>query len=369
MDFDRPELRSILLRSSYRFVKARGLAVLGGCDTLRLYCALQLSSVVMIASRISNYVMIVALLSWSLVAYAQESSPSRGEQQRFANERINEAVNTTTLFASQDVLATGKFTKQRIDQPDTRYAMLRAPFEKRFAEPADRWQPYVYGSGALLRVSSGATKPVGSEGEDDFSTSKLFSLATGGGTYLRVSDDLRLAASVAVAYSYLQNRYDFNNTFSRDVLLPDDGLFYNWNLHVLTYSPTVRALYEHRWGELLLNATLAYSQLFNDSIHSSSQAINIDSASGVMWMRTAVTQPLGIEAFGGPVALRPFFQWSNISGKAADGLNLVNLFEMGADVVLNFEQKFLFFSQMYWGGSYVTGDSFEGYHIGFGGKF
>jgi hypothetical protein len=42
---------------------------------------------------------------------------------------------------------------------------------------------------------------------------------------------------------------------------------------------------------------------------------------------------------------------------------------MGADVVLNFEQKFLFFSQMYWGGSYVTGDSFEGYHIGFGGKF
>ncbi len=88
-----------------------------------------------------------------------------------------------------------------------------------------------------------------------------------------------------------------------------------------------------------------------------------------MWLRTAVTEPLGVEIFKAPVSLRPFFQWSNISGKAADGLNLVNLFEIGADVVLKFEEKFLFLSQMHWGGSYVTGDSFEGYHIGFGGKF
>lgn len=323
----------------------------------------------MIKSRISTCIIIITLFFWRGLAYAEESSPSRAEQQSFANERINEAVNTTTLFASQDVLASGQFAKQRIDQPDTHYSMVRAPFEKRFAAPGDRWQPFIYGSGALLRATSGATKPPGAAGDDDFSTSNLFSLGTGGGVYLRVSDDLKLAASVAVAYSYLQNRYDFNNSFSREVLSPDDGLFYNWNLHVFTYSPTVRAIYERLWGESLLNATLAYSQLFNDSISSSSPAITIDSASGIMWMRTSVTQPLGVEAFSAPVALRPFFQWSNISGKAADGLSLVNLFEIGADVVLNFEEKFLFFSQMYWGGSYVTGDSFEGYHIGFGGKF
>jgi hypothetical protein len=267
------------------------------------------------------------------------------------------------------VLATGRFGKHRSDQPDTHYDMFRAPLEKRFFEPTDRWQPYVYGSGALLRVSSGATKPLEAEGVDDFSTSKLFSLATGGGVYVRLSDDLKLAASIALAYSYLQNKYDFNNTYSREVLSPDDGLFFNWNLHVLTYSPTLRALYEYQWGSSLLNITLAYSQLFNDSISSSSSAINIDSASGVMWLRTAVTEPLGVEIFKAPVSLRPFVQWSNISGKAADGLNLVNLFEIGADVVLKFEEKFLFLSQMHWGGSYVTGDSFEGYHIGFGGKF
>ena len=323
----------------------------------------------MILARVLQCILVVAFSAWSVSAGAQDLGPSRSEQQRFANERINEAVNTTTLFASQDVLATGRFGKHRSDQPDTHYDMFRAPLEKRFFEPTDRWQPYVYGSGALLRVSSGATKPLEAEGVDDFSTSKLFSLATGGGVYVRLSDDLKLAASIALAYSYLQNKYDFNNTYSREVLSPDDGLFFNWNLHVLTYSPTLRALYEYQWGSSLLNITLAYSQLFNDSISSSSSAINIDSASGVMWLRTAVTEPLGVEIFKAPVSLRPFVQWSNISGKAADGLNLVNLFEIGADVVLKFEEKFLFLSQMHWGGSYVTGDSFEGYHIGFGGKF
>jgi hypothetical protein len=227
----------------------------------------------------------------------------------------------------------------------------------------------VYGSGSILRVTSGATKPPTEEGTDDFSTTKLFTIFTGTGVYVRLSEQLRVATSLAVAYSYLRNRYDFNNSFSRDELLPDDGLFFNWNLQVLTYSPTVRVLYEYQWGESLVNATLAYSQLFNDSITSSSNAINIDSASGVMLIRTAVTEPLGLEVSKSPVSLRPFFQWSNISGKAADGLNLVHLFEVGADLVFKFDQKMLFLSQIHWGGSYVTGDSFEGYHIGFGGKF
>lgn len=312
---------------------------------------------------------LVAVSAGASQAVAQGEALSRGEQQAFANERINEAVNTTTLFASQDVLSTGRFGKQRTEQPDTHYDMFRAPFEKRFSDLSDWWQPYIYGSGAILRVASGATKPPSVEGLDDFSTTKLFALATGAGVYVRLSDQLRIAASLAMAYSYLQNRYDFNNAFSREELLPDDGLFFNWNLQVLTYSPTVRVLYESQWGATLVNATLAYSQLFNDSIASSSQAINIDSASGVMLIRTAVTEPLGVELLRSPVSLRPFFQWSNISGKAADGLNLVHLFEVGADLVFKFDPKLFFLSQVHWGGSYVTGDSFEGYHIGFGGKF
>jgi hypothetical protein len=291
------------------------------------------------------------------------------ERRSFANESINEAVNTTMLFASQDLFSTGRFAKHRIDQPDTHYDTIRAPFEVRLRESDARWQPYLSGSGALLQVSSGATKPLEATGADDQAGSTLFSFAAGIGTYLRIDEHLKVSAAIQVAYSHLRNSYDFNNSYSRQNFAPEDDLYYNWSLNLFTYAPTLRAVYEYSWSETFLQYTLGYSQFFNDSVGSSSRAIDIDSASGLAWNRLAVTEPTGLTLGGAPASIRPFFQWSNISGQAADGLDLVHLYEVGADVVLSFKEKFWLFSQMYWGGSYVSGDSFEGYHVGFGGKF
>lgn len=302
-----------------------------------------------------------------VVPFAQGNGS--GSQQQFANEVINESVNTTTLFASQDIFSTGSFSKRSSDQPDTHYDTARTPFEVKLSDGKGRWQPFVYGSGALLKVTSGASKPPGAEGQDDFSTSHLFAVAGGLGSYLRVSDDFKLSVSCAVTFSHLRNTYDFNNSYSQRVLEPDSDLYYNWDLNLFTYSPTAKAIYESHWGESIANLTVGYSELFNDSVDSSSPAINIDSATGIFWSRASYTEPTGVDAIGAATSLRPFFQWSNINGKAAKGLDLFNLYEVGADVVFDFKEKFLLFSQMYWGGSYVTGDSFEGYHIGFGGKF
>lgn len=317
--------------------------------------------------------MLLPILSWTTLAAAQESTLgvpfNGGSQQQFANETINESVNTSTLFASQDIFSTGRFTKHRIDEPDTSYETLRMPFEVALAGKSDRWQPYVYGSGALLRVVSGLTMPAGAVGDDDFSTTRLFAIAGGLGSYLRVSDDFKLSMSCAVTFSHLRNNYDFNNSYSERVLEPDSNLYYNWNMNLFTYAPTVRAIYEAKWGEGTVYAMAAYSQLFNNSVSSSSPAIDIDSSSGILWSRLSYNQPTNTQILDAALGVRPFFQWSNISGKAANGLDLVNLYEMGTDFVFDFKEKVLMFSQMYWGGSYVTGDSFDGYHLGFGGKF
>lgn len=312
----------------------------------------------------------VAALAAGLVAAASPAIAQGNDQQQFANETINESVNTTTLFAYQDVFSTGKFTKRHSDQPDTRYTTLRAPFEAKLGETGGSWQPYVNGSAALLHVSSGEAMPPGAQGEDDFSTSKLFALATGVGTYYQVSDDFKLAASASLAFSHLTNHYDFNNSYSQQVLQPDSSLYYNWDMNLFTYAPTARAIYETHWERgAIFNYTLGYSQLFNDSIASSSPAINIDSSTGLLWNRIAYTEPTGVHLYEVPSAVRPFFQWSNISGEAARGLDLVNLYEVGADLVFSFKEKFVVLSQLHWGASYISGDNFEGYHLGLGGKF
>lgn len=312
----------------------------------------------------------VAALAAAIIAAVSPALAQGNDQQQFANETINESVNTTTLFASQDIFATGQFAKFRPGEPDTRYTTMRTPFEVKLGDSAGSWQPYAYGSGALLHVSSGTAMPPGAEGQDDFSSTKLFALATGVGTYYQVSDEFKLAAAASLAFSHLTNHYDFNNSYSQQVLQPDSALYYNWDMNLFTYTPTVRAIYETRSERgTIFNYTLGYTQLFNDSIASSSPAIDIDSSTGLLWNRIAYTEPTGLELYEVPSAVRPFFQWSNISGEAARGLDLVNLYEVGADVVFSFKEKLLVLSQMHWGASYVTGDNFEGYHLGLGGKF
>ena len=51
------------------------------------------------------------------------------------------------------------------------------------------------------------------------------------------------------------------------------------------------------------------------------------------------------------------------------GLGLRDLFEMGADLVVKMLDDSSLFSTITVGGSYVTGKSFEGYHIGLGVTF
>ena len=316
-------------------------------------------------ARVTLFIVCVFQPWQKLVAQGSTITP---EQQRFSNEIINESVNTTTLFASQDTFSTGRFAKHRIGQPDTSYNTIRTPFETLLTDGAGSVQPFVQGSIGLLKVVGGVA-PVNGVGENDLSTSDLISVATGLGAYVTLSEDFKLAASISLAYSHLRNNYDFKNEYSQKFFKPEDDLLYNWSLDLLTYTPTIRALYQSKFGESIVQYTLGYSHIFNDSIASSSSAITINSATGLLWNRFAYTQPLGIEAISAPLSLRPFFQWSNISGKASKGLDLVNLFEVGADLVMDFKEKFIWFSQISWGGSYVTGDSFEGYHIGLGGKF
>jgi hypothetical protein len=67
--------------------------------------------------------------------------------------------------------------------------------------------------------------------------------------------------------------------------------------------------------------------------------------------------------------VRPMFQWNNVSGSAVAGIGLRDLYEVGADVVAKILEADTWISTMTVGASYLTGDSFEGYHLGLGVTF
>jgi len=284
----------------------------------------------------------------------------------YVSDVLNQSVNTNTLFASQDVISNGRFVQRRLNQPDSKYEMFRLPAEVAFGEAKDTVRPFVRGGFGLLRTTAGVA-PRDIEGQNDFSITELFALTSGGGVWVRLSDQLLVAPAFLLSYTHLSNSYDFNNSFSQQVLAREYGDFYNWRLDLFTYTPSLRIVYESALGGGTLRNTVGASQLINDSIRSTSEAAQINSASGIVSTRLEYRRDLGISLHENGVAVQPFFQWSNLSGKAASGLNLVNLFEVGADLISVLKEPWFIFSELYVGASYVTGDNFEGYHIGIGG--
>jgi hypothetical protein len=299
---------------------------------------------------------------------AAQSAPTSSFSQEYANEVINVAVNTNTLFASQDLISNGKFVQRRKEQPDTKYEAYRFPVEIPLADKDAVVRPFFQSTGSLLKVTSGVTAPPG-DGENDFSVSHLFAVTAGTGAYVRLAKGLFVVPGLSVSYAHLRNNYDFNNSYSQNVLEKDNREFFDWSMDLFTYSPSIRFIYQFNLGEGEVKYTAGFSHLLNDSIHSTSNKIDVNSASGLLIDRVEYSKPLGVEVGGGALALRPFFQWSNISGKAASGLRFVNMFEVGADLLSKFKESFVIFSEIYVGASYVSADDFEGYHLGLGGHF
>lgn len=290
------------------------------------------------------------------------------EAVRYVNGVINESVNANTLFASQDAISTGRFTQRRQGDPDKGYTAIRLPGEVRFGEEADTVRPFINGNGALLRVTSGLA-PVEGGGEDDVASTSLFAFSGGTGVYCKISDSFSVAPSFSLSYSHLSNSYDFNNPYSQQVLAQADSEFFNWDMDLFTYAPALKTYYEQAIGEDTFQYYLGYTYLFNDTIATNSSLIDISSSTGLLTNRARITVPLGVSVAEVPLALRPMFQWNNISGHAVAGLGLRDLFEMGADMVADLEALKGLFSTITVGASYVTGRDFEGYHLGVGLKF
>lgn len=297
-----------------------------------------------------------------------DQPPSTGYTRDYVEEVLNESVNANTLFSSQDLISNGRFLQRRINQPDTQYETFRVPAEIVLGDRTNSVRPFLRSGLGVLKVTGGAASFDG-QGENDFSVTTLLTFLSGFGVYIDVGRGWSVVPAITVSYSHLRNAYDFNNPYSQEVLKRDYGEYYNWGLDLFTYAPQMRIVQEQSFATGLFRYTLSATQLFNDSFHGSSANVKINSSSGLVSNRLEFQQDLGLHVGSAAIALQPFFQWSNISGKAASGLNFVNMYEVGADFIFTLREKFGPLSAVYVGASYVSADSFEGYHIGLGGRF
>jgi hypothetical protein len=291
-----------------------------------------------------------------------------GEIAEFVDGIINESVNANTLFATQEAIATGRFTQRQQSQPDKDYTTVRLPGEFAFGDQSDSVRPFVEGNAALLRSTAGFNAP-NNVGDADFTVTSLFAFSAGGGTFVKLSDSWTLAPMASLTYSHIKNRYDFNNRYSQTYLEQYESELFNWRMDVFTYAPSLKLFYQGDLGFAVLNYQIGYTYLLNDTISDDSSAIDVNSSTGLSSNRIDLLVPTGLIIDASSWFVRPMFQWNNISGNAVAGLGLRDLYEVGADLVGKILESESFISTLTVGASYVTGDSFEGYHLGAGVTF
>ncbi len=312
---------------------------------------------------------IVVALIGNAPSYADAPVPAdSSDVAEFVNGVLNESINANTLFASQEAIATGRYVQRQNSQPDKDYTTIRLPGRYAFGDLKDPVRPLIIGNGALLRTTAGYNPPDGI-GESDFTVTSLFALSASGGALVKLSESVTFSPTVSLTYSHIKNRYDFNNPYSQGYLEQYESELFNWKMDVFTYTPALKLYYQEDIGLGVFNYQIAYSYLFNDTISDDSALIDVNSSTGLTSNRFDVLIPTGVEADAASLFVRPMFQWNNISGNAVAGLGLRDLYEVGADLVAKVLESESWVSTVTVGASYVTGDSFEGYHIGAGATF
>ena len=302
-------------------------------------------------------------------SYADAPAPENSSDvAEFVNGLLNESINANTLFASQEAIATGRYVQRQSSQPDKDYTTIRLPGRYAFGDVKDPVRPLIVGNGALLRTTAGYNSPDGI-GESDFTVTSLFALSAGGGALVKLSDSVTFSPVVSLTYSHIKNRYDFNNPYSQGYLEQYESELFNWKMDVFTYTPSLKLYYQKDLGYGVFNYQIAYSYLLNDTISDDSPLIDVNSSTGLTSNRFDILIPTELTVDAASLFVRPMFQWNNISGNAVAGLGLRDLYEVGADLVAKVLETDTWVSTVTVGASYVTGDSFEGYHLGVGATF
>lgn len=289
------------------------------------------------------------------------------------NGAINHIVNATTLFTSQDGVSSGYFKFKSDDpaSPDTELEVLRIPLRHSFER--DRsvpLRPYLRGNLAKLKFTEEVTPFDGSMEQNDFTTTSNYTVGVGGGVEFEPVTGLVITPDFAVSYARIENDYDFNNSISQLLQPLFDGTILNWDIDVLIYSPSLRLAYTLPLFEAVkITPTTSYAFIYNDSVHSSSDVIDIESDTGIFQSGIDARIPLGIALLNSGMAVRPFGMRTDVHGSARRALGFNHFYEVGMDLAFDTSQTVGVISEISVGSSYTFTEDLEGWRVGFGWLF
>ncbi len=166
-------------------------------------------------------------------------------------------------------------------------------------------------------------------------------------------------------------RHDYVGEFGENILKPvADGVFFNWNSHVLSYRGLVSMLYELPIANgLMLKFEGTYLHSFIKSTNAESPTTRLNSNFDTIFTRVRLEGPTGWVLFKRPIGWRATISNTAFVGAGDDiiGFNWFNRYD--ADLVWNYTGAIRVLDEITLGVGYLNGNGVEGFSIGVGVRF
>ncbi len=143
-----------------------------------------------------------------------------------------------------------------------------------------------------------------------------------------------------------------------------DGNIFNWDVDTFSYNPGLKVRYEYKMGSTTLIPSVAYTELFVDSVSTSSDIIDVNSSSGVMnaKLRIEIEDVFCINEI--PFRLVPQVGRTDIYADARSGIGVGHFYDFSLAVLAKGQHYLPFFKDIGISTGFTLGEDVKGWRLG-----
>jgi len=286
------------------------------------------------------------------------------ELQSEINNSISQAVNGLVIFSSSSSLGSGYFTFDAKDSPDTKLDIIRLMGDYKLGNPEDSIVPFVRGGVGQLKLSEEIPDFLEQGGANDFSTVTTSSVSLGAGADVNITGGFYFTPMFDLIYSHTENKYDYNNIFSQEILKLFDRDVFNWDIDTMSYNPGAMIKYVAKSGSTTITPSVTYTHAFVNSFWTNSSLYDVNTSSGILNSKIKAEIPSGFNIGSSEISVIPQFSRTDIYKDARAGIGIGYFHEVAVALMAKNQTFLPLFQDIGVSGGYSFGDDVTGYRIG-----
>jgi hypothetical protein len=249
------------------------------------------------------------------------------------------AANYAALinFASEPSISSSHLWIDDGLREKTRLGVTKFPLYHEFKLKNHEWRPFIQVTFGYLKMD----QKIGilNNTETVSPTWKSYSVSSGGGVHIPLSEHWSILPAGDVGYARLRNKVHYNGPVGNSVLKPVlEGKLFDWFADTWLMNAHLSLKYEKKFEKLEVTSSVGGTYSYIQSFDSTSSFQDIRENVGSIHIKADGTYPLGLSPWGNPLFVVGHIGNTTLVGKNRNALGFSSVNEVGLSLLVDFSQ-------------------------------